>query len=132
MDRYNNKTFFGSDAFHQMALEKYGVENFASAIEIKEKRCNTLEKRGYLNGFKSQIEIDIEKWLIELLGEKNVKYNYIDKDRYPWRVDFYLKPYDIFIEIQGYWTHGKHPFNENDENDINLLHEMQIKEYTNL
>jgi len=37
MERYNNKTFFGSDTFHQMALEQYGVENFTSAAEIKEK-----------------------------------------------------------------------------------------------
>ena len=132
MERYNNKTFFGSNVFHQMALEKYGVENFASAEEIKQKRYNTLEKEGYLNGFKSQIEIDIEKWLIELLGEENVKYNYIDKDRYPWRVDFYLRLYDIFIEIQGYWTHGTHPFNKNDKNDIKFLHEIQIKERNNL
>ena len=132
MDHYGNKTFFGSNAFHQTSLEKYGVENFASAEEIKQKRYNTLEKEGYLNIFKSKIEIDVEIWLIKLLGKENVKYNYIDKDRYPWRVDFYLKPYDIFIEIQGYWTHGKHPFNENDKNDINQINEIKMKEYNNL
>lgn len=132
MERYNNKTFFGSDTFRQMALEQYGVENFSSAEEIKQKRYNTLEKNGYLNEFKSQIEINIEKWLIGLFGEENVKYNYIDKERYPWRVDFYLKPYDIFIEIQGYWTHGTHPFDKNDKNDIEFLHKIQIKERDNL
>ena len=42
-------------------------------------------------------------------------------EQYPFKCDFYIKKYDLYIEIQGTWHHGKHPFNENDVNDIKLL-----------
>lgn len=67
----------------------------------------------------SSIEINFENWL----NINNIKYrrNYKDDIRYPFHIDFYLIEYDLFIEIQGHWTHGPHPFNENSEEDINKL-----------
>ena len=42
-------------------------------------------------------------------------------DLYPFKCDFYIIDYDLYIEIQGTWMHGKHPYNKNNENDALLL-----------
>ena len=49
-----------------------------------------------------------------------------DKERYPWQCDFYIPELDYFIELNGTWTHGKHPYNPNSE-DKALLEKMQAK-----
>ena len=41
--------------------------------------------------------------------------------------DFYLPKYDLFIEIQGSWTHGGHPFDKNNNDDIKILHKWISK-----
>ena len=51
----------------------------------------------------------------------NFIYEY-DKDlRYPYYCDFYLPDSDIFVEINGYWMHNNHWFNENSIEDLNTL-----------
>lgn len=52
---------------------------------------------------------------------------YKDKNRYPFLCDFYIPYYDLYIEIQGFWTHGKHPFDKNNSEDINLLNYWHTK-----
>ena len=34
---------------------------------------------------------------------------------------------NIYIEIQGNWTHGKHPFDKNNPNDINIVNTWKEK-----
>ena len=46
---------------------------------------------------------------------------YKDKIRYPYNCDFYIPEYDLYIEIQGNWTHGGHPYDESSIEDINKL-----------
>ena len=46
---------------------------------------------------------------------------YLDIDRYPFACDFYIKSLDLFIEINGMWTHGGHPFDENNDEDMKKL-----------
>ena len=41
--------------------------------------------------------------------------------RYPYYCDFYLPDPDIFVEINGYWMHNDHWFNENSIEDLNTL-----------
>lgn len=83
----------------------------------KDKEWETKIKRCNINT--STCENNLECWLIS----NNIKYyrNYNKDSRYPYHVDFYLPEYDLFIEIQGHWSHGNHPFNESDLNDIKLL-----------
>jgi len=33
----------------------------------------------------------------------------------------------LYIELQGYWSHGYHPFNPNDKNDIERLNELMLR-----
>lgn len=60
--------------------------------------------------------------------ENNIDYIYQYKnDLYPFNCDFYIVKYDLYIEIQGFWTHGKHPYDENSLNDKLILDEWKIK-----
>lgn len=42
-------------------------------------------------------------------------------ERFPFRIDFYVPEKDLFIEYQGFWTHGKHPFDISSEKDLTIL-----------
>lgn len=41
--------------------------------------------------------------------------------------DFYIPSLDLFIEFQGYYTHGKHPFNSNSKDDLKLIEQYKEK-----
>ena len=41
--------------------------------------------------------------------------------------DFYVKSLDLFIELNLHWTHGSHPFNADDDNDMILLNQLKLK-----
>ena len=101
-------------------LAKYGVENYSQTDEckqiVKEKMLNT--KRKNKSFTTSKIEEQISVWL------SNNSINYIRQyksDLYPFACDFYLTDYDLYIEIQGTWTHGGHPFDENSKDDRDKL-----------
>lgn len=114
-------------------LEKYGVTSTLYLKSVHEKcnnyesqikRANTLRNKIYTG--KSKIEDEINQWLIETYGSENIKFNYIE-ERYPFKCDFYIKLYDLFIEINAHWTHGWHPFNKNNQEDINKVNLWKSK-----
>ena len=49
------------------------------------------------------------------------------ENRYPFNCDFYIKSIDTFIELQGMWTHGGHPYNPNSIKDQVKLQQWQSK-----
>lgn len=112
-------------------VEKYGYDhNFKDpklieklkSPEIREQQWETKKKKGTTNTSK------IEEQFAKYLEDNNYTFerNYID-NRYPYHVDFYLKDFDLFIEIQGTWTHGGHPYNKLNEDDQKRLLEMKSK-----
>lgn len=58
--------------------------------------------------------------LCEQYGKENILRQYKDP-RYPFNCDFYVKSQDLFIEFNKHWTHGPHPFDAQNNNDIALL-----------
>lgn len=42
-------------------------------------------------------------------------------DEYPYHCDFFLIPKNIYVEINVYYTHGKHWYNKNNSSDIAQL-----------
>ena len=40
----------------------------------------------------------------------DVRFNYYDKERYPYLCDFYIGDLDLFIELNYHWSHGFEPF----------------------
>ena len=100
----------------QTNLKKYGVEYYTQTEEYKQRQYNTKKKNNTFNT--SNIETELTNWLVEN------NYNFIRQyksELYPFACDFYLVDYNLYIEIQGTWTHGFHPFDANDINDIEQL-----------
>lgn len=89
---------------------------------FKERERETKKKN---NSYaKSKIE---DKCYLDLVQMFNhVERQYVTQE-YPFRCDFYVGCIDTFIEINGYWTHGKHPFNPQDENDLALVEKWKSK-----
>lgn len=99
----------------QTFLRKYGVEHALQYKEFKQKAFNTKRKNHTFNT--SSIEKQFEQYL---RSKYEIKTQY-QSELYPFLCDFYIKSLDLYIEIQGSWTHGKHPFDETNEEDIKLL-----------
>ena len=107
-------------------IKKYGVKNVGQLSEIINKIYKTKKKNKTFNTSKLE-----EQCYLDLL----TKFNDIERqykcERYPFACDFYIKSLDTFIEIQGTWFHGNHPFNENDKNDLELLNKWKQKTSNN-
>lgn len=76
---------------------------------------------------KSQPEEDLYQELLKHFTIEDIKRQYDQDPRYPFRCDFYIKPLDLFIEYQGAQEHGPHPFNSNDKEDLNLVNKWKEK-----
>ena len=103
---------------------KYGVKSPMQVKEFIDKGNNSKKVHKTFNT--SKIEENCYVWLCEEYGDENVCRQY-KAQQYPWRCDFYIKPIELFIEIQGNWTHGPHPFDENNPEDIALLESYKLK-----
>lgn len=112
-------------------VEKYGsIEDYISQIRRKSK-LSAVDNNGM-----TKSEAEIYNHLLTMFSEDEIIFNQIIDDRYPFRVDFYIIPYDIFIELNTYWTHGFHLFDETSEKDLHTIEEWkekrkQFKEYVN-
>lgn len=122
----------------QSCMDHYGVEYSWQAKEVKDKIKQTLlRKYGVTNAehlnksnnfAKYGVRSSYEKKLKDALIYNNIKFLYEYEDsRYPYLCDFYLPDNDLFVEINGYWTHGGHWFNPNDSNDIKTLKALYEK-----
>ena len=78
---------------------------------------------------RSVVEDRYYEQLVSEYGESDVVRWYSD-DRYPYACDFYIKIEDKFIELNKTWTHGGHPFDETDLNDISKLEDWQERAKT--
>ena len=116
----------------QTILNHYGVDcyfktkecrNKSNSPEIIQKIIETKRKNHTFNTSKPEEELYL------YIKEKfpNVKRQYKDKERYPYSCDFYIPELDYFIELQGYYTHGKHPYNPNSEEDNKLIEKYKRK-----
>ena len=139
----------------QICLKKYGVINAGGSIESLNKIKQTcLEKYGVNTYFKTK-ECIMKSHTKEVLNKsietkrKNHTFNtskmeekmflYIkerfplverqyNKDkRYLYNCDFYIPELDYFIELNGTWTHGKHPFDATSIQDQIILERWKEK-----
>lgn len=104
-------------------IKKYKIDNPMKLDLFKDKSDNTKRKNNSYG--KSQRELDIYNLILKYYP--NTKQQYKSK-KYPFKCDYYIPEKDLYIEYQGFWTHGDHPFNPKDNNDIHLLEEYKIKE----
>lgn len=156
LKRYGSLGYNNRDKAKRTCLEKYGVDNPKKSEQSKKKTIETcLRKYGVCQPTQLQKVIDIthqEKCILnqQATKRKNHTFNSSKKEdklynllcdkygssdiirqysenRYPFNCDFYIKSIDTFIELQGMWTHGGHPYNPNSIKDQVKLQQWQSK-----
>lgn len=85
----------------------------------KEHRQKVIDTKRKNKTFNTSSE---EKDIYTLLKERfpDTKYQY-KSELYPFVCDFYIPERDLYIEYQGFWTHGGKPFDPECKNDIEIL-----------
>ena len=93
-----------------------------SRATMLQKRFNTQRLNGTL-GINQDTSVQKEYYqqLVQYYEPEDILHPYMDKDRYPYKCDFYIKSEDKFIEVHGNWTHGGRPF---DPTDIDCLDQL--------
>ena len=140
LERYGLTNGGGSkqslEKIKQTCLERYGVEYSSQVPEIKIKIKNALSSKivqDKINNTKrknntfntSKLEENLYKEIKSIYPSVIRQYN---KDkRYPYNCDFYIPELDMFIELQGTWLHGLHPYNCNLIEDIEKLNKWKSK-----
>jgi len=111
----------------QTNIKKYGGPSPTSSKEVYLKQRKSFKEKN--KNFKSS---KFEEYVYVKLQSKfnNIIRNYNtlleeQSNRYPYNCDFYIKDFDLFIEIQGSQFHHFHPFNSNNPNDINELKKLK-------
>ena len=133
----------------ESCLEKYGVDHPMKSDIVKNKVMHTCllhygvehptqNKKIMLKAFDARIksikghrfskkEDEIYNYLITI--DKDTKRQYYS-ELYPFHCDFYLPNFQVYIEYQGMWTHGLHPFDKDNKDDIEILNKWEIKAET--
>ena len=108
---------------------KYGVENPSQFknrninwdIAVK-KQYNTKKKNNSFNVSKQE-ELSY-KILKEKFSDIIRQYN---SKLYPFACDFYIPSLDLYIEYNGTWTHGGHPYSKDNKEDISIVEKWKSK-----
>lgn len=135
----------GKEKYKNTCINRYGVENPSQSEYIKEKKKNTTFKNyGVTN---PSYNFDIRKQRLKtkrkngtfttsapenkvfslLLEKYPDTIRQYSSEKYPYMCDFYIPSTDTYIEYNGNWTHGGHPFDANNPNDIALLESWKEK-----
>lgn len=124
-ERYGNA--FNLAAVAKTKLAKHGNANWNNA----DKNFQTKKLNGTMNNSKPE-EASYEL-LVECLGKDDVLRQF-KSERYPFACDFYVKSHDMYVECNYGWTHGWHPYDEHDADDIaklELWKSKKMKYYDN-
>lgn len=128
-------------------IEKYGGIAPACSNNVKDKMKNTFNKKYGVNTPMELKEFKVKQFVNMVnngnYGQKiSKKEQYIAdelkkkypkliqqyySDEYPFECDIYIPEINTYIEYNGYWTHGYHPYNENNIDDINLVNYWKSK-----
>lgn len=128
-----NKTDEFKEKFKNTCMKKYGVDNYSKSNEyrnrLKEKyseirdKVHNTKKRN--NSFNTSA---VERLFAEYLERNGVEFIRQHKDdAYPFNCDFYIPEHKLYVEIQGTWTHGGHPFDPENPGDLTKLDTWRSK-----
>jgi predicted nucleic acid-binding Zn ribbon protein len=152
--KYGNPHYSNRDKSKQTCINRYDVDNPMKSKNIHEKFTNTmLNKYGvkyamlnkdlvnklseslikahndgkYDVGGRKKSPSKIEKQFKQYLEDNNINYIFqYRSNEYPYLCDFYIPDYNLYIEIQGNWTHGKHAYTGDDE-DLEIINVWKNK-----
>lgn len=121
----------------ETSLRRYGVASHAQTEERRrsqsrrmldprhQERINAAKRAN--NSFQSSRPEEELYLLLKCHFGKNDVLREYHESRYPYRCDFYIPSRDLFIELNGTWTHGGHWFQESSEDDRQLVKKWQNK-----
>lgn len=111
MQKYGVRSWTQSEAGHARLSES------ASDPRTIQKQIETMKREGTFKISKS------EQLFESLLQERDIEYKteYVC-ERYPFKCDFYLPEWDLFVELNVHWTHNNHFYDEEaDKEEANKL-----------
>lgn len=108
----------------ETSLKIYGYEFPSQCPDIIDKQYKIKKERNSFLGYTSKAEL-LSKQLLE---EKfnSIEHQYKSSE-YPFICDFYIPSLNLYIECNYFWTHGGHPFNKDNKEDINKLNYWKDK-----
>ena len=156
LDRYGDENFVNNDKTKRTCLEKYNCASYTKTQEFKDKSKQTCLKKYGTDAYQKTKEFSeiirakldiiqqkiyqtkkqnntfnsslIEKQFEAYLKENNINYKTQYKSElYPFRCDFYFPDSDLYLEINAHWTHGGHPFDSTNKDDLLLLEQWKSK-----
>ena len=105
----------------QTNIQRYGVDNPLKNKEIWKKSQDNRQISS-----KSKLENNFLNYLKLKYESDDIITQYKSKE-YPYYCDFYIKSINLYIEIQGHWTHNDHPFDINNLNDQLIMNKWRTK-----
>ena len=120
-ERYGVDNLFASETvkeqIHQTVQERYGVDYVFQSDEIIARAMDTKRKNGTFAT--SSAEDALYELLVGYAAQHGMTVirQYRDEERYPFAVDFYIPERDLFIELNGSWSHGRHWYEADREMD---------------
>lgn len=118
LERYNHISWQGSD------IGRKTLSEILSSEEVRIKCDKTKRKNGSYGKSREEDEI----YLIIYKKYPSVKRQY-KNSKYPFNCDFYIPELDLYIEYNGYWSHGDEPFNPNNPNHLLRIILWESKRY---
>ena len=106
----------------QTCLKRYGIPNGGGSKQSLDKIANTKRKNHSFTT--SKPEENLYKEIKSIYPSVIRQYK---ESRYPYNCDFYIPELDMFIELQGSWTHGKHPYNGKSNQDQLILNKWKSR-----
>ncbi len=111
-------------SYKQTIHNRYGVNNVSELPDVVLKIQQTKRENNTFN--KSSDEEIIYQNLINIYGTDDIIRQY-RSEKYPFNCDFYIKSLDLYIEYNGTWTHGGHPYDETNKDDLTILQNWKNK-----
>ena len=110
-NNFHNKKEEMKKKYNRTCQKKYNTDWYVTAEpeSKKKERYNKIWATKKRNGTTNSSKI--EKKIYLFLKEKylDVEYNY-KSEKYPFSCDYYISKYKLYIELQGFWTHGYRAF----------------------
>ena len=140
LQRYGDAHYQNVEKAKATSLERYGATHFNKTQAyrdlftkeyvscMKEKEYKTKKLNGTFN--KSKGEEQCFSIFVDIFGKDNVIRQY-KETRYPYFCDFYIKSDDLFVEYNGFWSHGDHPFDKENTEDRENKKILEEKSETN-
>ena len=136
LERYGDEYYTNTEKAKKTMMERYGIENPYQLENVRkkinyDKIVDTKRRIGALNS--SNGEHKLLEILKKIFNETDIITEYQDeryknpKNNRRYCCDFYIKSIDLFIELQGHYTHGKHPYDSNSREDILLKEKYESK-----